>query len=66
MGEKEETIERWRFDRLRASAIVALEKATDLLRHREEGNYIDDVEVFHDTVFVVASLAKGIKESTEP
>ncbi len=61
----DETIDRWRFDKLRESSTIALQIACNLLRQREQGNWIDKVEEYHDTIELVAVLAKGLHEGTE-
>jgi hypothetical protein len=62
----EEMIERLRFDALRQAATRALQIAGDLLRQREEGNWIDKNEQYHKTVELVATLAQGLRDSTRP
>jgi hypothetical protein len=60
----DETIKRWRFDKLRESATVALQLATELLRQREQGNWLDKDEEYHHTMALVAALAKGLHDGT--
>lgn len=51
-----------RFQELRKSQTVALHIAAELLRHREEGNYLDEDEEYQMTLELVATLAKGLHE----
>lgn len=57
-------IERWRFDAIRGGAIVAMQIASDLLRHAEEGGWLDNAEQYHKTMELVAVLAKSLHEGT--
>lgn len=62
----EETIARWRFDKLRKAMTVALCEASILLRHEEDGNYLDAAEAYHKLVELNKSLADGLHEGTQP
>lgn len=57
-------IERWRFDALRGGAVVAMQIAGDLLRHAEDGEWLDETEQYHKTMELVAVLAKALHEGT--
>lgn len=59
------TIERWRFDELREAATIALQIASDLLRQREQGDWLDKTDEYHMTMEMVAVLAKGLRDGTQ-
>lgn len=62
----EKMIERWRFDKLRQAMAVALQISGSLLRQQEEGDYLDKDAEYEKTVELVAALAKGLHDGTQP
>lgn len=62
----EEMIPRFRFDALRVGAVEALRHVSTLLYHQENGNHIEEYEVYHELVAAVQALAKGLSEGTQP
>ena len=66
MSDNIDTIEMWRYERLKLAVAKAMDGASSLVCDLEmRGELLDSDDKYHITVELLALLAQGQKESTE-